>query len=559
MGTVTLGEVKFTWQGSYSSSDTYYKQDIVEYNGDSYVCVLDGTNNVAPGNTNNWNLFAQGSGNVANVDGDIIYHNGSQLARLPIGSEGSILGVDPITRFPVWEQYRNLTSQATSLGGLPYTDNHSYRTGHCRMEDGTMRTWGDGGGYRLGDGVTSYDRSYPIIVPFPRGFTGVQKHQGHTYTIAGVDYEVFGTKYRKFGIMYGGCAFALDENQDLWTWGDNDYGHQGHGDTSIRYVPTNSSLNSNSSIFGEDIVHVAAPIGVEDYPSLAVLDAGGKVHTAGYNAYGQLGIGNTTNQSNFVEISPSLLGNVTWLTAGRERYTWYVAVKNDGKAYMWGYNGDYQTGTGDTTNRTSPQIYQYFVDNSIDIVFARCGHLCVFFIDSNGNLWHTGGSNYGSGGNGTNATGTSSPSYNQPQKVIDAATYGRVIDIQPSVYDYPHTLALLEDGTMMAAGQNNQGQLGIGNTTLQTTFVASNAGLPVDTRIKKLFAAGTANYGWSMALSTDGRAYTCGYNGNGALMVGDTSVRSSWTEVLHYKNILDIAPVGYTSEQGSMILSQFEI
>lgn len=554
MGTVTLGEVKFTWQGPYSSSDTYYKQDIVEYNGDSYVCVLDGTNNVAPGNTNNWNLFAQGTENIATTDGDIIYHNGSQLVRLPIGSEGSILGVDPITKFPQWEAYRNLLSTSVSVGGLPYVQSATYRNGHCRMEDQSLKTWGDGGRYTLGDGVTSYDRSYPIHVPFPRGFTGIQRHEGRTFNIAGVDYTVHGNRYRKFGILHEGCAFAIDNNEDLWTWGDNDYGHQGHGDNSVRYVPTNSSLNANSSIYGENIIHVAAPIGTENYPSIAVLDDGGKVHTAGYNGYGQLGIGNTTSQYNFVEISPSLLGNVVWLTAGRERYTWYIAVKNDGTAYMWGWNGNYQTATGDTTNRTSPQIYQYFVDNSVDIVFARCGYTSVFFIDSDGNLWHTGESQYGHGGNG----GTSASSSN-PVKVIDATTYGRVVEVVPSPYDYPHTLVLLEDGTMMAAGQNNQGQLGIGNTTQQNTFVASNSGLPVDTRIKKICACGTSNYGWSMALSTDGKYYACGYNGYGALMIGDTSVRSSWTEARFYKDVLDIGGTGHTNEQVAYILGTEEV
>lgn len=559
MGTVTLGEVKFSWQGTYSASATYYKQDLVEYQGDSYVCVLDATNNVLPTVTTNWNLFAQGINNIATTDGDIIYHNGSNLARLPIGADGSILGVNSTTGFPEWEQYRNLTSQSVSLGGLPYCDNHSYRLGHSRMEDGSFRTWGDGGAYRLGDGTTSYDRTYPIIVPFPRGFPGIQAHTKKTFSIAGVNYDVYGIYYQKFTIGHNCSAFAIDNNNDMWVWGHNGYGHLGTENSTDQYIPTNATQNYvNSSIYGVDIKHIAQPIGVEDYESTAVLDTGGKVHTAGYNGYGQLGIGNTTDKNLFVEISPSLLGDVVWLTAGRERYTWYVAVKNDGTAYMWGYNGDYQTATGDTTNRTSPQIYQYFVDNSISIVFARCQRVGVFFIDSNGNLWHTGGSSYGSGGNGTSNTGSSSPSYNQPQKVIDASVSGKVIDIQCSPYDYEHSMALMEDGTIKVTGRNNQGQLGLGNTTDQNSFVTSNSNLPVDIRIKKIFASGTNNYGWSAALSTDGRVFACGYNGYGQLGIGNTNAQSSWVEVLMYKNILDMAPSGYTSENGMTLLVEEE-
>lgn len=112
---------------------------------------------------------------------------------------------------------------------------------------------------------------------------------------------------------------------------------------------------------------------------------------------------------------------------------------------------------------------------------------------------------------------------------------------------------------MMAAGQNNQGQLGVGNTTQQNTFVASTSGLPVDVRIKKILAGGTANYGWSAALATDGRVYTCGFNGNGQLALGDTSVRSSWTEVPFYKNVLDIGMSGHTTEGRLFILGEEEV
>ena len=48
MTTVSLGKVAFTWKGSYDASTTYNSQDVVEYNGDSFVCVTDNTSGTAP-------------------------------------------------------------------------------------------------------------------------------------------------------------------------------------------------------------------------------------------------------------------------------------------------------------------------------------------------------------------------------------------------------------------------------------------------------------------------------------------------------------------------------
>ena len=51
MTTVSLGKVAFTWKGSYDASTTYNSQDVVEYNGDSFVCVTDNTSGTAPTST----------------------------------------------------------------------------------------------------------------------------------------------------------------------------------------------------------------------------------------------------------------------------------------------------------------------------------------------------------------------------------------------------------------------------------------------------------------------------------------------------------------------------
>ena len=53
MTTISLGKVAFSWKGDYSSSTTYNAQDVVNYNGDAYVCTVDSTTNLTPSTLSN--------------------------------------------------------------------------------------------------------------------------------------------------------------------------------------------------------------------------------------------------------------------------------------------------------------------------------------------------------------------------------------------------------------------------------------------------------------------------------------------------------------------------
>ena len=74
----------------------------------------------------------------------------------------------------------------------------------------------------------------------------------------------------------------------------------------------------------------------------AALTADGKVYSWGYNGYGNLGTGNTTNYSTPVY---SNIDNVIDVVAG---YYYTAALKKDGTVWMTGYNADGELGVGDT-------------------------------------------------------------------------------------------------------------------------------------------------------------------------------------------------------------------
>ena len=96
MATIDLGKIKFTWKSAYNNSTAYVPDDVVSYNGASYICKLASTGNV-PTNNTYWDQMAAGS-DISQISGiaanDLIKWDGSGLARIPIGAAGSALKVN---------------------------------------------------------------------------------------------------------------------------------------------------------------------------------------------------------------------------------------------------------------------------------------------------------------------------------------------------------------------------------------------------------------------------------------------------------------------------------
>jgi hypothetical protein len=108
MATVNLGSIKFNWQGAYAGGTAYAVDDVVSYNGSSYVCTAASTGNL-PTDTNFWDQMS-GKGtdadllNIAStVQGDLYYNNGSAIARLGAGTSGEFLKTQGTGANPVWD------------------------------------------------------------------------------------------------------------------------------------------------------------------------------------------------------------------------------------------------------------------------------------------------------------------------------------------------------------------------------------------------------------------------------------------------------------------------
>lgn len=108
MATITLGNIKFNWKGAYNSSTAYVVDDVVSLSGSSYVCIQAGTNQNPASASAYWEQMSSAGTNGTDVgttittQGDILYRDGSGLARLAAGTSGQFLKTLGTGANPSW-------------------------------------------------------------------------------------------------------------------------------------------------------------------------------------------------------------------------------------------------------------------------------------------------------------------------------------------------------------------------------------------------------------------------------------------------------------------------
>jgi len=110
MATINLGAIKFKWQGAYNAGTAYTVDDVVSYNGSSYICILASTGNL-PTNATYWEQMSSAGTNgtdgtdlttTLTTQGDIVYRDASGLARLGAGTAGQALITNGTGANPSW-------------------------------------------------------------------------------------------------------------------------------------------------------------------------------------------------------------------------------------------------------------------------------------------------------------------------------------------------------------------------------------------------------------------------------------------------------------------------
>jgi len=123
MATINIGSIKFKWQGAYAGGTAYTVDDVVSYNGSSYICILASTGNL-PTNTTYWEQMSSAGtngtdgtdlGTTLTTQGDIVYRDASGIARLGAGTSGQALVTQGTGANPIWSNVGGNMTPAFSV------------------------------------------------------------------------------------------------------------------------------------------------------------------------------------------------------------------------------------------------------------------------------------------------------------------------------------------------------------------------------------------------------------------------------------------------------------
>jgi cysteine-rich repeat protein len=327
---------------------------------------------------------------------------------------------------------------------------------------------------------------------------------------------------------------ALGKSGNIQCWGNNASGQLGVGDTATRgYYSGDMGTNLPAVLLGSG--KTASAVSVAGQTSCALLNDA-TVKCWGVNSYGALGVGDTAARGTAKNqlgdnLPPVPLGSgrtaLKVLTGGYHT----CALLDDHSVKCWGFNAYGQLGQGDSNNRGD---VQYELGDALPAIALGSGrsaltiavglmHSCALLDDHSVKCWGYGG--YGQLGLGdTNYRGISPGQMGDALPPVDLGSGRTATAIAAGDY---HTCALLDDATVKCWGYNGYGQLGQGDSN-QRGYVMGQMGdalAPVSLgtgHTAKAVSAGTYS---SCAVLENDQVKCWGYNQQGGLGIGDTATR----------------------------------
>ena len=256
-----------------------------------------------------------------------------------------------------------------------------------------------------------------------------------------------------------------------------------------------------------------------------VITNDGSLWACGYNNKGQLGLGNTTNQSTFTQVTTNINNDVKYVACG---FYHTMILKNDGT--VWGTGYGYPLGVGSSNNKTT--FTQVTANINNDVKDISCGDYHTMILKTDGTLWAAGSNNKGSLGTGGSNSQTTF-------KQINTSNVKQVICRGHNTYYVKTT------GGFYACGDNEYGQLGIGSTDTDShTSFTKTASDVKEIACGKNFVFVTKN---------DNTIWACGSSWYGELGLNMSSMSfTSFNQVT--TNISDVKKIYCTHEGGTFML-----
>ena len=173
-----------------------------------------------------------------------------------------------------------------------------------------------------------------------------------------------------------------------------------------------------------------------------------KVFACGWNFYGQLGLGDTTNRNTFTAV-PALPDDKVAKQMVAGKYHTMIITKDD-KVFACGWNGAGRLGLDDTTDRNTFTAVPALPDGKLaKQVIAGYRHTMILAED--GTVFACGYNEYGQLGLGDNDD-------RNTFTIVSSLPGGKVA--KQVIAGSEHTIIIAKDNTVFGCGSNKYGQLG---------------------------------------------------------------------------------------------------
>ena len=406
MTTVSLGKVAFTWKGSYDASTTYNSQDVVEYNGDSFVCVTDNTTGTAPTSTSSTTSPTTSNLTVtvqAYYGSNYFYIDGVKTPTLQL-YEGNTYVFDVSDSSNTNHPFKFSTvSGGTHNSGTEYTS--GVTTSGTAGQSGATVTIVVGSsapllyyycGNHSGMGGTANTPSYATSTTttsnwnlLAQGSLGVGQNSGDLIYFDGSQLQrlptgnanqvlkidgttqlpVWGdTNYRsgvKAKALWSPQAtsyrrgFVIMEDGSMRVWGTNESGTLGDGTTTVRANPSSPAFDGTNdylTIKTEADGSIRNNVVMSTRYNMAIIGNNGHLYTWGDNAYKQISNNSTTDMlipfDATADTNNSINGKEAHIISNpitAQSYESLMVLCTDGTLHSVGYNAHGQIGNSTVT------------------------------------------------------------------------------------------------------------------------------------------------------------------------------------------------------------------
>jgi len=434
---------------SFKSGSSGHSTNYVVVNGNEVWANGDGTlmANGHPGASDTEAFrkipFSHPHGDIVQIHptgrGCIALDDGGNVFGIGQNDDGELGQGDTTDRY-IFTRIEYFVTNSKTISQI-FVSNQSYTNFDCSVaaidDDGQLYLWGSNTDGQLGDGTTTN-----VLTPAPAsGFTS-------TKTVA-------------IGSTYQTTTLVIRNDGTLWATGRNNDGQCGDGTTTD--ITTFKQITSMGS--DNDKCYTQNSYNGGSSGNSFVIKTDGTLWATGYNSRGNLGLGDTTGRNAFTKVGT----DTDWIdianAAGGDATVW--ALKSNGKINTWGYNNFGAVGDGTTTQRNNP--YEPTGDFQTKVTkIAACGadSPTNFLLTSDGEVYASGYNSRGARGAGTV---TNDASIDKCMGLAEVT----IADLSVIGYEgYGRALLLDDNGRLYSCGAVTSACLGLLSVSNLDSFLA---------------------------------------------------------------------------------------